>query len=279
MVQKKLSTKISVMIPFLLILVLALIYFFPILLMITSSLKSNDQIFDMTIGIFPRRITFENYGKVFEKIPFAQYAWNSVWVAGVNVVGTCLCTPLIAYSLAKIQWKGRNIVFAIITMCMMIPYTVTMIPLYKIWVKLKMVGTFWPLIIPTYLGQPFYIILLRQFMLTIPDELMDAAEIDGCGKFKTLVRIIIPLSKPGIATIAIFTFMTSFSDFLGPLLYANDESHYTISIGLYDFIGAHSVDWGGLAAAAAMFMIPIMIVFLFCQRYLIDGISTSGLKG
>lgn len=279
MVQKKLSGKLSSIIPFILVLVLALIWFMPIIMMITSSLKTNEQIFDFSIGIFPKTVTFENFEKVFEKIPFWQYAWNSVWVAAVNVLGTCICTPLIAFSLAKIDWKGRNVIFGIITMCMMIPYTVTMIPLYKIWTKLGLVGTFWPLIIPTYLGQPFYIILLRQFMLTLPDELIDAAEIDGCGKFKTLIRIIVPLCKPGIATIAIFTFMNSFSDFLGPLLYANDESHYTISIGLYDFIGAHSVDWGGLSAAAAMFMIPIMIVFIFCQRYLIDGISTSGLKG
>lgn len=279
MKQKKFTGKLSSIIPLLFVTFFALTYFFPILIMITSSLKSNDQIFDMAAGLLPAAITFENYKNVFEVIPFGKYMANSLWVAALNVLGTCFCTPMIAFSLSKIKWKGRNIIFAIITMCMMIPYTVTMIPLYKVWVKLHLVGTFWPLIIPTFLGQPFYIIILRQFMLTIPDELMEAAEIDGCGRFRSLLQIIIPLSKPGIATIAIFTFMNSFSDFLGPLLYANDEAHYTVSVGLHAFIGTHSINWGGMMAAAAMFMIPIMVVFMFCQRYLIDGISTSGLKG
>lgn len=279
MIQKKISLKLSSIIPLLLTALLALVFFFPIILMLTGSFKTNADIFDLSLGLLPRKPTLENYRSVFEMMPFWRYAGNSLWVAGMNVIGTTICTPMIAYSLSKIKWRGRDLIFSIITACMMIPYTVTMIPLYKIWTKIHLVGTFWPLIIPAFLGGPFYIIVLRQFMLSIPDELIEAAEIDGCGRLKCFIRIIFPLSRPGIATIAIFSFMNAFSDFLGPLLYANDAEHYTISIGLHAFIGQHSVNWGGMMAAAALFMVPIMIVFMFFQRYLIDGISTSGLKG
>ena len=137
----------------------------------------------------------------------------------------------------------------------------------------------WPLIIPAFFGYPFYIVILRQFMLTIPDELLEAAEIDGANRFRTYLSVILPLSKPGIATITIFTFMSTFSDFLGPLLYANNSDHYTLSLGLYSFMNEHTVDWAGMMAAATLLMIPVLVVFVFCQRYLMDGISTSGLKG
>lgn len=212
-------------------------------------------------------------------MPYGRYFGNTMWITGMNVLGTVFCTPMISYSLAKIRWKGRNIIFSIIMASLMIPYTVTMIPLYKFWTKLNLVGTFWPLIIPAFFGYPFYIVILRQFMLTIPDELLEAAEIDGAGRWKIYRTIILPLSRPGIATITIFTFMSTFSDFLGPLLYANNSDHYTLSLGLYSFMNEHSVDWAGMMAAATLLMIPILVVFLFCQKYLMEGISTSGLKG
>ena len=147
------------------------------------------------------------------------------------------------------------------------------------WSRAGLVGTFWPLILPTFFGAPFYIIILRQFMLTIPDELLEAAEIDGCSRWRIYLRLVFPLSKPGIATIAIFAFMNAFSDFMGPLLYANSKDYYTLSIGLHAFLNEHTVNWTGLMAVATIFMVPIMVVFLFCQKKIIDGISTSGLKG
>ena len=154
-----------------------------------------------------------------------------------------------------------------------------MVPLYRLWTLLHLTGSFWPLIIPAFCGYPFYIVLLRQFMLTIPDELMEAAEIDGAGRLRIFRSVILPLSRPGLATITIFSFMYTFSDFMGPLLYANRSDHYTLSLGLYSYMNEHTVDWAGMMAATALFMLPILLVFLFCQRYLMDGISTSGLKG
>ncbi|MCH4000463.1 MAG: carbohydrate ABC transporter permease [Lachnospiraceae bacterium] len=279
MEEKKVKGRLGNLVPFILLCIFAVIYIFPILIMLSSSFRTNDQIFDTSLGLWPESFNLDNFTEVFDVMPFWKYFWNTMWVTGMNVLGTLVCTPMIAFSLSKIRWKGRDLYFSIIMASMMIPYTVTMIPLYRLWSKAGFVGTFWPLIIPAFFGYPFYIVILRQFMLTIPDELIEAGEIDGATRWQIYCKVILPLSKPGIATVTIFTFMSTFSDFLGPLLYANNSDHYTLSLGLYSFMNEHTVDWAGMMAAATLLMIPILIVFVFCQRYLMDGISTSGLKG
>ena len=279
MEEKKIKGRFGQIVPLLLVCLLAMIYLFPILIMLSASFRSNNQIFDTSLGLWPEKFASTNFKNVFSVMPYWMYFRNTVWLTLMNVAGTIFCTPMIAYSLSKIKWKFRNLFFAIIMSSMMIPYTVTMLPMYKFWSKLGLVGSFWPLIIPAFFGYPFYIVILRQFMLTIPDELLEAAEIDGANRFRAYLSIILPLSKPGIATITIFTFMSTFSDFLGPLLYANNSDHYTLSLGLYSFMNEHTVDWSGMMAAATLLMIPVLVVFVFCQRYLMDGISTSGVKG
>lgn len=279
MEEKKIKGRFGQIVPLLLVCLLAMIYLFPILIMLSASFRSNNQIFDTSLGLWPEKFASTNFKNVFSVMPYWMYFRNTVWLTLMNVAGTIFCTPMIAYSLSKIKWRFRNLFFAIIMSSMMIPYTVTMLPMYKFWSKMGLVGSFWPLIIPAFFGYPFYIVILRQFMLTIPDELLEAAEIDGANRFRTYLSVILPLSKPGIATITIFTFMSTFSDFLGPLLYANNSDHYTLSLGLYSFMNEHTVDWAGMMAAATLLMIPVLVVFVFCQRYLMDGISTSGLKG
>lgn len=279
MEEKKIKGRFGQIVPLLLVCLLAMIYLFPILIMLSASFRSNNQIFDTSLGLWPETFASTNFKNVFSVMPYWMYFRNTIWLTLMNVAGTIFCTPMIAYSLSKIKWRFRNLFFAIIMSSMMIPYTVTMLPMYKFWSKMGLVGSFWPLIIPAFFGYPFYIVILRQFMLTIPDELLEAAEIDGANRFRTYLSVILPLSKPGIATITIFTFMSTFSDFLGPLLYANNSDHYTLSLGLYSFMNEHTVDWAGMMAAATLLMIPVLVVFVFCQRYLMDGISTSGLKG
>ena len=279
MEEKKIKGRFGQIVPLLLVCLLAMIYLFPILIMLSASFRSNNQIFDTSLGLWPEKFASTNFENVFSVMPYWMYFRNTIWLTLMNVAGTIFCTPMIAYSLSKIKWRFRNLFFAIIMSSMMIPYTVTMLPMYKFWSKMGLVGSFWPLIIPAFFGYPFYIVILRQFMLTIPDELLEAAEIDGADRFRTYLSVILPLSKPGIATITIFTFMSTFSDFLGPLLYANNSDHYTLSLGLYSFMNEHTVDWAGMMAAATLLMIPVLVVFVFCQRYLMDGISTSGLKG
>ena len=279
MEEKKIKGRFGQIVPLLLVCLLAMIYLFPILIMLSASFRSNIQIFDTSLGLWPEKFAPTNFENVFSVMPYWMYFRNTLWLTLMNVAGTIFCTPMIAYSLSKIKWRFRNLFFAIIMSSMMIPYTVTMLPMYKFWSKMGLVGSFWPLIIPAFFGYPFYIVILRQFMLTIPDELLEAAEIDGANRFRTYLSVILPLSRPGIATITIFTFMSTFSDFLGPLLYANNSDHYTLSLGLYSFMNEHTVDWAGMMAAATLLMIPVLVVFVFCQRYLMDGISTSGLKG
>lgn len=279
MEEKKIKGRFGQIVPLLLVCLLVMIYLFPILIMLSASFRSNNQIFDTSLGLWPEKFASTNFKNVFSVMPYWMYFRNTIWLTLMNVAGTIFCTPMIAYSLSKIKWRFRNLFFAIIMSSMMIPYTVTMLPMYKFWSKMGLVGSFWPLIIPAFFGYPFYIVILRQFMLTIPDELLEAAEIDGANRFRTYLSVILPLSKPGIATITIFTFMSTFSDFLGPLLYANNSDHYTLSLGLYSFMNEHTVDWAGMMAAATLLMIPVLVVFVFCQRYLMDGISTSGLKG
>jgi multiple sugar transport system permease protein len=276
--MKKAKSVINKGIPYFFLLLLALIFIFPILIMVCTSFKTMDEAFAAHGSFFPTSFYLGNYANVFDTIPFFKYLGNTMFVTILNVLGTVIVTPMIAYSLSKLRWRGRDIIFSIITASMMIPYTATMIPLYKIWVKAGLVGSFWPLIIPAFFGYPFYIILLRQFMLSIPDDLLEAAKIDGCGSFGRYAKIVLPLCKPGIATITIFAFMNTYSDFLAPLLYANNADHYTLSIGLQSFMNEHSVEWTSLMAAATMFMIPIIILFLVAQKYFIEGISTSGLK-
>ena len=261
-----------------LLILLASIFVFPIVIMLCTSFKTYEQAFDPNIGILPVELYLGNYKAVFETIPFFRYLGNTMFITLANVAATLIVTPMVAYSLSKIKWGGRNIIFTIIMSTLLIPYAATMIPIYKIWVKLGLIGSFAPLILPAFFGYPFYIILMRQFMLSIPDELLEAAKIDGCGSFMRYYKIALPLAKPGLATITIFSFLNTFSDFLGPLLYANNANHYTLSLGLQAFLNEHTIEWTSLMAAATLFMVPVVLMFLFAQKYFIEGISTSGLK-
>lgn len=264
--------------PYLCLVVLALVFAFPLVVMITTSFKTYEEAFDLSVGLFPTHWYGGNYRAVFKTIPFVRYFANTLFITLMNVAGTLFTTPMISFSLSKLRWQGRDVVFSIIVSTLLIPYTVIMIPLYKLWVKFRLVGTFWPLIIPGFFGYPFYIILLRQFMLTIPDELMEAAKIDGCSPWRRYISIVLPLAKPGLATVAIFTFLNTFSDFLGPLLYLNKTERYTLSLGLQSFLNEHSVAWTNLMAASALFMLPIVVAFVIGQKYFIAGISTTGIK-
>lgn len=276
--NRTVKRKLYHIIPYLVLIIFAVVFIFPILVMFNTSLKTEAEAFGADVSFFPKSFYTGNYKNVFATIPFFSYLANTLYVSVFNVVGTLVVTPMIAYSLSKLKWWGHNIIFSIVIMTMLIPYTATMIPLYKIWARLDLVGTFAPLIIPAFFGYPFYIVLLRQFMLSIPDELLEAAKIDGCNSFGRFTKIVLPLSKPGLATITIFSFMFTYSDFLGPLLYANNADHYTLSIGLQSFMNEHSVDWTSLMAAATLFIIPIIVIFIFAQKYFIEGISTTGLK-
>lgn len=219
-------------------------------------------------------------GWEYEVSMFWVYLRNTLIVCVLGVIGTVLSSSLVAYSLARIPWRGRGVLFAITLATMMIPFPVLMVPLYTLFKTFGWIGTLLPLWVPMALGTGFNIFLLRQFFLTIPRDLSEAARIDGCSEFGIYWRIILPLSKPALAVVALFHFLFSWNDFMGPLLYLTRESTYTLSLGLQHFQSSHGgVDWSSLMAMSTLICLPIIVLFFFTQKTFIKGIATTGIKG
>lgn len=213
------------------------------------------------------------------EIPFIRYTLNTVWITAWSVVGTLISCSLVAYGFARLRWPGRDALFFLLLATMMLPGLVTLIPVLILFKKLGWVGTALPLIVPTFFAAPFYVFLLRQFFMAIPMDLSEAARIDGCTEFSIYRRIILPLAKPALAIVGLFTFVAVWNDFLGPLLYLSDERQYTLSLGLQMFLGQHSAEWQRLMAASTVMIAPVIVIFFFAQRTFIEGIALTGLKG
>lgn len=255
-------------------------FLFPFVWMLSTSLKPESQIFKWPPEWIPETFMWQNFPEALTFVPFALYFKNTLVICVLTVLGTIISSALVAYGFARIQWRGRNIFFFLMLTTMMLPYQVVMVPLFLVFKEIGWVGTFKPLIIPAFFGtNAFFIFLLRQFFLTIPYELSDAAKIDGCSEFRIFWQIVLPLARPAIATVGLFTFMENWNDFLGPLIYLNDESKYTIALGLQQFIGQYGTQWGMLMAASTVATAPIIILFFFTQKTFIQGISTTGIKG
>jgi multiple sugar transport system permease protein len=222
---------------------------------------------------------FENYRKAFEQIDFVNNLKNTLFICFSVVIGTVLSCSLVAYSFARIPWRGRNTLFIFVLATMMLPTQVTLIPLFSLYKELGWTGTFKPLIVPAFFGTPFYIFLLRQFFMGIPQDLSAAARIDGCSEFGIFMRIIIPLSRPALATTALFMFLYQWSDFLNPLIYLQDDRQFTIAVALQQFQNQHEMLWGPLMAMATVVTVPIVVLFFLTQRTFIQGITMTGLKG
>jgi len=259
-------------------LAVALLFFFPFLIMVTTSFKAEDDVFRFPPRLWPEEWVLTNYDRVFEAMPFWRYLGNTLFLSTVSVVGALISCPLVAYSLAKVPWRGRNLLFVVVLSTMMLPPQVTMIPVYLLWNDLNLVGTYWPLITPNFLGTAFFIFLLRQFFRGIPNDLLEAARLDGAGEFRIYSQIVLPLARPALATVAIFTFVWTWTDFLNPLIYLNDPQTYTLSIGLYNFFSQHGIEWGPLMAACSIFSVPLIVLFLVAQKQFIGGISLTGLR-
>jgi len=273
--NKKLLKKIP---HYILIIVLSFIFLSPFIIMATTALKTNSDAFTIPVKLFPRKVMWSNIPEAIAKIPYFRYMCNTIFITLFSVLGQMIATPLVAYSLAKIKWRGATIISSLIMGTMMIPYTVTMIPLYKIWSALHLTNTYIPLIAPTFFGSPFYIIIMRQFFTGVPNSLMEAAKIDGAGEFRKYISIALPLSKPALTTVGIYAFIAAWSDYLAPLIYINKVEKLTLSLGFQSFLNQFSVDWTHLMAAATIFVIPVVVFFLIFQRNFVEGISTSGLK-
>ncbi len=253
-------------------------FLMPFIWMISTSLKTSQQVFVWPPVWIPNPVAWDNYVKAMVTVPFLVYLQNTLYIAVANVLGILISCPVVAYGLARIRWPGRDFLFIVVLASMMLPGEVTMIPLFMIFNSLGWVGSFKPLIVPAFFGGPFFIFLLRQFFMTIPADLSDAATIDGCSEFGILWRVILPLSKPALATVALFTFIANWQDFLGPLIYLRDETQYTLSLGLQRFLSLHGARWEQLMAASTLMVLPIVVTFFLTQRTFIEGITFTGIK-
>lgn len=273
-------TSIRSFLSYLLLLSVSVVLIMPFVWIISTSLKGNESIFAIPPKWIPETLHWENYAKVFVQMPFFTYMKNSVFISVMVIIGTLLSSSLVAYAFACLKWPGRDGLFIFVLGTMMLPMQVTMIPVFVLFKQFGWLNTFKPLIVPAFFGGgAFNIFLLRQFFLTIPKELFEAARIDGCSEWRIYWNIVLPLAKPALATVAILTFMMSWNDFLGPLIYLSDKLKGTLALGLAMFVGQYQTEWGVLMAASVLVMIPVIFLFFLFQKYFIRGFMMSGIKG
>lgn len=252
----------------------------PLVWLVRSSFMTLDQIFLFPPEWIPNPWQFQNYPDALDVAPFGRYFLNTMTIEFFVVIGTIASSTVSAYGFSRLRWKGRDTVFAILMTTLMLPGTVTLIPAFIIWSELGFVNTFVPLTVPAWFGGGmFNIFLLRQFFRGLPRDLDDAAMLDGASPPRILWDIIIPLSRPALITVGIFSFLTTWNDFLGPLIYLNDDRKYTLALGLSQFEGQYTSEWGLLMAASTLVLAPVLVLFFVAQRYFVEGIAVTGLKG
>lgn len=258
----------------------AFVCMFPFYWMLRSSFMDMGQIFVMPPILIPDPFVTTNYSEAMEVMPYFKYLMNTLIVVISNVGGSILSASICAFSFSRLRWPGRDKVFMIILTSLMMPSIVTMIPTFVMWSKLGFTNSLVPLAVPIWFGGSVYnVFLFRQFFLSIPRELDEAAYVDGASFFTVYWRIIMPLSKSTIMVVGIFAFLNSWNDFMGPLIYLNEESKYTLSLGLQLFQGTYGAQWHLLMAASILVLIPAVVVFFLGQRHILDGIATTGIKG
>lgn len=263
----------------LLLILLGIVFLVPFIWLLSTSLKTDPQIFLFPPRWIPAPFTLLQYHLALTTIPFFVYTRNSLIFCGFTVVGVVLSCSTVAYGLARVRWPGRDVLFLFTLATMLLPFEVTLVPLFIVFRTLGWVGTFLPIIVPTYFGSAFYIFLLRQFMMTLPMELSDAARIDGASEFRIFWSIALPLIRPALAVVALLQFLGAWGDFLGPLIYLTDQKTYTISLGLQQYNTQYGTEWGQLMAASTLLTLPVIVLFFFTQRTFIQGITLTGIKG
>lgn len=266
---------------------LSILFMLPLVWMAVTAVKPLDETMTSPPVWVPSKVLWSNFSEAFSYnskdlgyIPFLVYGQNTLFVTVLAVIGAVVSNSLVAYSFARIPWKGREVCFTLTLATMMIPGPILMVPLYALFRDFGWIGTFRPLWVPTFFGSAFNIFLLRQFLRTIPKDLSEAAKLDGASEWQTFRDVIIPLARPALMVIGVFTFMWAWNDFMGPLLYLTDQKTFTLSMGLQFFQSQHTgTPWNLLMAASLIVIIPVLIVFFLAQRVFIEGIATSGLKG
>ncbi len=257
----------------------SLVTVFPFAWLLRSSVMEMGQIFIMPPEWIPRPFAWNNYPDALTTVPFGLYFGNTLKIVVGVIIGTILSSSLAAFSFARLRWRGRDRIFGLLLTTMMLPYAVTLIPTFILWRNLQLVNTFAPLVLPAWFGAPFYIFLLRQFFMGIPFELDEAAYVDGASPLYVYWSVILPLAKPALIVVSIFSFMGVWNDLLGPVIYLTDPNKFTVAVGLAQFTGMYTAQWHLLMAASVVVLLPVILLFFVAQKYFIQGIALTGLKG
>jgi multiple sugar transport system permease protein len=267
-----------------LLIVVAALFLAPFVFIGLTALMSTNQA--LSSDLWPHPFHWGNFIDVFRQAPLWRWALNTFMYSGLATLGLLVSSIPVAYALSRLRWRGRDAVFLVVLIALMLPPQVSIVPIYVMWAKLgdflgiHFIGTLWPLIIPNWLGDAFSIFLLRQFFLTIPEEYFDAARVDGCGELRILTTVVLRLAKPGIAAVALFSMLYTFNDFFLPLLYTSDNPHnWVLSIGLSEFRSLRQVQWNLTMAATLVVMAPVIIVFFLAQKAFVEGVTLTGVKG
>ena len=262
------------------LIVLSCMFGLPLLWMVLTSFKTAQQALTLPVVWWPHPFLASNYPQLFDALPYFRFFLNTFLYAGVTIVGVCISSSLVAYGFARLKWPGRDAVFYVMLMTLILPFVCTLIPLFVLYKHFGWIGGYLPLEVPTFFGSSiFSTFLLRQFFMTIPESLSEAARIDGASEFYIYSRIILPLAKPAMATVILFQFIYCWNDYLGPLIYISNENSYPLSLGLGLILGDYTTNWSWVMAGATAATAPIVILFFLTQRTFIQGIALTGTKG
>ena len=263
----------------LVLIALLIVFLGPFFWLVSTSFKTDAAMFRLPPQWWPNPVTFEHYQNVFVLLPFFRYMLNTLIIVVVSTTGTLISCSMAAYAFSRLHWPDRAMFFGLVLATMMIPGQVTSIPLFILFSKIHWIDTFLPLTVPSFFGSAFFIFLLRQFFATLPEELLEASRLDGASEWQIFQRIVLPLSKPALLTVTIFSVLGAWNDFMGPLIYLTSESKRTLALGLAHLNSVQSTEWGVLMAAALIMTLPAILLFLVAQRFFIEGIALTGTKG
>lgn len=264
---------------YILLILLAVLVLVPFFWMLSTSLKTNTAMWAFPPQWIPKPFIWSNYVKAFQSVPLFHYFLNTMIIEFFVIIGQVLSCTMVAYGFSRFRFPGREGLFLAMLGTMLIPTQVTMIPLFLLFSKLGWVNTYLPLIVPAYFGNAFYVFLMRQYMQTIPIDLDEAAKIDGANAFTILWRILLPILRPAITIVVVFSFTDVYNDFMNPLIYLNTPSKFTLAVGLENFVSSHGTQWNYLMAASTFALVPVLILYYFAQEQMIGGIASLGVKG
>ena len=280
-IQTKRSAALQPLVSRIFLIGMSLFYISPMYWMFVTALKSDRELATFPPTLWPHEINWRNFDQATRTFPFLSYLENTIFYAVLTILGSVLSNFVIAYGFSRIKWPGRDLLFypVIASVFIFIQFPVnpiTMVPMFSFFARLGLVNSFLPLILPTFFGNPFFIFLLRQFMLQIPADLSEAARIDGANEFQIMYRVILPLARPALVVVGLLAGVNAWNDFLGPLIYLQNDKLYTLSLGLTFFKTMHGIQFNLLMAASCLVVLPVIVVFLFFQRFFIEGISLGG---